>query len=435
VTSKNIFCNVPWYQLHIYQDGELGICCQESSKLYSATESYNIRDMSISDWFNSEPVTKLRTEILGDKKLSVCSTCYTEEETGTSSRRIRENFKSVIFTKDAFDKSFDQSPHNPQFTYSQENNGQALTQPVDIHIDLGNHCNLACKMCGPEASSTIASTQVKWGIASAEQYLKRAWTSDATTWNRVLHELLAIPNLLNIHFMGGETLLTPRFHEFVDFMLANGRTDLNLSFVTNGTKMNKALIKKLANFNRVGIEVSIETTTEHNGYIRQKTDTQQVLSNIDKYIAVCNGTSVTLTIRPAISALSIGSYYTLLQYCIDNKLIIKSLIVERPSFMHVSILPDSVKQQYLLPYLDLLATLEHVSNDSVNESVADKYLESIKMQVNRAIALLQSAQTVGINDLVKFCMQNDIEYGYNALEIYPELADEFAQHGYIIAKS
>ena len=34
MTDKNIFCNSPWYELHIYWDGSLGFCCQEAHKLY-----------------------------------------------------------------------------------------------------------------------------------------------------------------------------------------------------------------------------------------------------------------------------------------------------------------------------------------------------------------------------------------------------------------
>jgi sulfatase maturation enzyme AslB (radical SAM superfamily) len=60
-------------------------------------------------------------------------------------------------------------------------------------------------------------------------------------------------------------------------MIARGRTDLNFSFVTNGTVFNENLLNKLKQFNRVGIEVSIETVTEHNAYQRQGTDTALVL--------------------------------------------------------------------------------------------------------------------------------------------------------------
>ena len=114
--------------------------------------------------------------------------------------------------------------------------------------------------------------------------------------------------------MGGETLLTPRFSDLVDFVLKHDRTDLCFSFVTNGTVFKPDLMQKLQQFRRVGIEVSIETVDARNAYQRQGTDTAQVLANLDKYSAWCNGSNITLTVRPAISLLTVGSFPGLLRY-------------------------------------------------------------------------------------------------------------------------
>ena len=124
--------------------------------------------------------------------------------------------------------------------------------------------------------------------------------------------------------MGGETLLTPRFEQLVDHFLAQNRRDVCFSFVTNGTVFNPSLLEKLSEFKRVGIEVSIETVDQHNDYIRQGTDTQQVLQNIDRYLLYANNTSITVALRPAPSALSVGYYNGLLTYALEKQLIVKS---------------------------------------------------------------------------------------------------------------
>ena len=272
--DKNIFCNTPWYEIQIYWDGSFGICCQEDHKLYDPADSqYNIARMSILDWFDSEPARQFRIKVLGKKSVSACHRCYVEESHDGMSRRLRSNQKSVIFTRAAFYDSFDQSPGYRQFLYSDWYHGKTLTHPIDIHVDLGNFCNLACKMCNPRASSTIASQHIKWGIESSRQYLGTDWTRDQTVWNSFKSQLLEIPDLNNIHFMGGETLLTDRFEDLVDTMLAAGRTELCFSFVTNGTVFKPTLIQKLQKFRKVGIEVSIESLTAHNAYQRQGTDT------------------------------------------------------------------------------------------------------------------------------------------------------------------
>jgi len=386
--------------------------------------------MSIAEWFNSEPVLKFRQQILGNSAVSACSRCYQEEEAGSHSRRIRSNQKSVIF-RQAFHDSFEQSPGRKHF----DDSGITNTHPIDLHVDLGNYCNLACKMCDARASSTIASQQVKWGIESSRQYLKADWTKDEETWNSFLQQLLDIPNLNNIHFMGGETLLTRRFENLVDHMIQHKRFDLCFSFVTNGTVFRPELMDKLKRFRRVGIEVSIETVDSHNAYQRQGTDTNKVLENIDKYQTWCNGSNITLTARPAISALTIGYFPGLLQYCLDKNLIVKSLLVNTPDFLDAVILPDSVKQQYLKHYQVLIDQLSHV-NLAIDYNASDphNHVMIVKEQAQMCMNVLSKPAPKNANKLrqlmVEHCKKWDQIYGYDARTLYPELENVWNQYGY-----
>jgi len=433
--NLNIFCNTPWYEAHIYWDGSFGICCQESRKLYAESETqYNIKTMSLADWFNSTPAKRFRMEMFGDTGTSICNRCYEEQDTSGTSRRHRSNQKSVIFTKTAFSESFDQSPGYNRFMFSKGMDGITDSMPIDLHIDLGNYCNLACKMCWSSASSKIATQYVKWGHTDHKQYLGSDWTKNTETWNKFLKELLIIPKLKNIHFMGGETLLTGRFEELVDFMIAHNRFDVCFSFVTNGTRFNESLINKLKKFERVGIEVSIETVTAHNDYVRQGTDTTVVLANIQRYLQHCDNTSITVTIRPAVSALTVGHYYTLLEYCLEHKLIIKSLIVTTPAYLDINVLPTAVKLQYLQYYRTILDTLEEIdTNSDFNESDAGNYKKSVKQQATQIINILTSTSKNKqdlLPQLVYMCKQWDEVYKFDATTLYPELAGVLGKYGY-----
>ena len=434
MSNPNVFCNTPWYEAHIYWDGSLGTCCQESGKLYAESETqYNIKTMSLAEWFNSAPAKAFRMEMFSDNGTPTCLRCYKETEVSGTSRRHRSNQKSVIFTKQAFGESFEQSPGYKHFMFSKGMDGVATTMPIDLHIDLGNYCNLACKMCWSGASSRIATQMVKWGHVDHKQYLGTDWTKDTDTWNRFLNELLTIPKLKNIHFMGGETLLTNRFEELVDFMIAHQRFDVCFSFVTNGTVFKQELLDKLKLFTRVGIEVSIETVTAHNDYVRQGTDTTVVLENIQKYIQHCNNTSISLTIRPAISALTVGYYYTLLEYCLEHKLMIKSLLVTTPEYLDIKVLPKSVKQQYLHHYTAIADRLADIDIDNdFNESDANNYKKSIRQQVIQVINILNDPLpgTNLLPELVSMCKQWDMVYKFDARTLYPEFADILDEHGY-----
>ena len=429
MSNAGVFCNSPWYELQIYWDGSLGICCQEAHKLYTGTD-YNIATMTIAEWFNSEPVRDFRQRILKDSRLSECSRCYTEEDSGGNSRRQRANQKSVIFTQ-AFEHSFEQSPGRKHF----DDSGFAATQPIDIHIDLGNFCNLACKMCNAQASSRIAAQEVKWGIQSSQQFVGSDWTRNAEVWNSFKQQLLNIPKLNNIHFMGGETLLTDRFEDLVDTLIEHQRFETCLSFVTNGTVFRPELLIKLSKFRRVGIEVSIEAVDDHNAYQRQGTDTAQVLHNIDRYLEVCNNTSITVCLRPAISALTIGYFDGLLMYALQHKLILKSLQVNTPYFLDVAVLPPTVRQQYMVQYQAVLKHLDSIDIvNNCNFSDPNNYQLVVKQQTQMCINMLSMPEPKNVDQLrgqlVNHCKKWDKVYDLDARQLYPELADVWDQYGY-----
>ena len=439
MTSQRIFCNSPWYELHIYWDGGLGFCCQEDHRAYPAEQNqqYNISRMTIREWYNSEPMRQVRTGMFSDSRSSICRKCYHEEDFSATSRRHRSNQKSVIFTRSNFKESYEQSPGHNKFEHSRQNQGDYDGVPIDLHIDLGNYCNLTCKMCGAHASSSIAAQEVKWGNLAAAAYIGSDWTRDEAVWQRVIHELADIKDLRNVHFMGGETLITKRFEDFVDFMTERGRFDLNFSWVTNGTTFNESLMKKLSRFKRIGIEVSIEATTAHNAYQRQGTDTELVLANMERYMSYCDDANVTLTVRPAISLLTIGYYDTLLRYCLEHKLLVKGLMATNPKFLDVRILPDYVRVGYQRAYRRLAADyrLENIDHSvDYNESDPNEYCRVIANQVIQCLNLLEAPRLPNsdalMTEMVAWCRKWDTVHGYDALKLYPELKEEFVNREY-----
>lgn len=439
MVNPKIFCHSPWYEFHVYWDGTLGFCCQAEHKSYSKAEEsiYNVRNMSIREWYNSLPMRDARMRMFGNVHNTTCTGCYHAEEHSGTSRRVRCNQKSAIFTKTNFFESYEQSPGYSKFTRSHTHNGEYDGMPIDIHLDFGNHCNLTCKMCSPSASSSIASQYVKWGIKDAAQYVGTDWTRDDAVWNKVLNELVEIPNLYNIHLMGGETLISPRFEQFVDFLIEKKKFDLMISFVTNGTLFNQELLTKLKKFKRVGIELSIECITEHNQYQRQGTDTALVLKNINRYLENCDGEKITLTLRPAIGLLTVGYYHTLLRYCLENNIIAKSQMVFDPAYFDPRILPEDIKSVYKKSYQQLIEDFGLESIDSsgdFNESDPNQTLVIIKNQILQCINLLEAPRLPNSNklltEMVEWCRKWDNVHGYNALDLYPEMREIFVNNGY-----
>jgi hypothetical protein len=285
------------------------------------------------------------------------------------------------------------------------------------------------------ASSKIASQEIKWGIVESKQYLGVDWTQNSKVWGSFKQQLLDIKDLNNIHFMGGETLLTDRVEDLVDTMIEHQRFDLCFSFVTNGTVFKPALLDKLSKFKRVGIEISIETITEHNAYQRQGTKTDEVLDNIQRYLNWCNNSSITVTLRPAPSLLTIGYYHTLLEYALVHQLLVKSNLCFDPTFLYAINLPAEVKKQYAQVYtrfLKRLSTVDIVSD--VNVSDPRNYQMVIKQEVEMCLQLLSTDTPPDsehqLKKLVEHCRKWDQIYQLDARKLYPELAQVWDQYDY-----
>jgi len=429
--DQRIFCNSPWYELHVYWDGSLGFCCHATPAVPypdTARAKYNLKNMSIAEWYRSKPMQQARQRMFDTHRWDHCNRCWHEEQVGTTSRRHRSNQKSVIF-RENFRDSFEQSPGYQKFT-----DPEFAGLPIDLHIDLGNYCNLACKMCNPLASSRIASQHRTWQLIDS---VPQDWTQDEAVWQRFVNEVAEIPGLKNLHFMGGETLIQPRFEQFIDFLIKHGRTDICISFVTNGTVYNDALVQKLKLFARVGIEVSIETLTETNAYIRQGTDTDQVLANIGRYQSESNGNSVTVTLRPAPNLFSARDYWQVIQLALDQQLIIKSNICTDPGFLSVEALPRSIRQGYVANYQQLLKDYEltDMATD-YNESDPHNYRLVARNQIVQMIAMLDAPdpdnQKVLITQLCQHIQAWDQVYHYDATQLYPEMAKLLTEYGYAV---
>jgi hypothetical protein len=141
--------------------------------------------------------------------------------------------------------------------------------------------------------------------------------------------------------------------------------------------------------------------------------------------------------RPAISALTIGYYHTLLRYCIERNIIVKSLWVDKPEFLNPQILPDTIRQEYILNYKKLIADYNLESADHLvdyNESDPNEIACIIASQADQCINMLSSPRPVDseqqLKTMVAQCRRWDNVYGYDARKLYPEFTTILNDYGY-----
>jgi hypothetical protein len=133
----------------------------------------------------------------------------------------------------------------------------------------------------------------------------------------------------------------------------------------------------------------------------------------------------------------VGNYDTLLKYCYEKQLIVKSLPVFSPSYLDIRILPNHVREMYQQKYHKLVGDLDLESVDcsaDYNESDLNQLPLIIKNQIQQCLNLLSAPRPDDadklFDEMVAWCKRWDQVHGYDALKLYPELHKEFVDRGY-----
>ena len=324
-----VFCSIPWTEVHINADGTYHSCGAQPNTISGtpAAAKYNVQTMTIPEWVDSAHQHSARTDKLQGWANPLCNMCYHEEESGSSSKRTRENQK-----------------HNTNIAFFRD------AKPVinSFHLSLGNECNLACRMCTPMASSKIAVQEIKAGTFRGAARMN--WTDDRQAWEHVTSYICGTKDLKFVHLIGGEPLLNPRFEQLIDLLLAAHKTDIYIGFTTNGTVFNESLMRKLNAFRHVDVGISVECTGKLNDLIRQGSTTEAVLGNIELYLKHRKQGHVYVTVRTVPSALSVHTLDDLYRWCASREIDVMTNMLVRPAYQQIKQLPHDIKERLIEQY-------------------------------------------------------------------------------------
>lgn len=138
----------------------------------------------------------------------------------------------------------------------------------DVVIKTNNTCNLACRMCSPNASTKWQSI-----LANSPQVVK----SDAVPISisdkefELFKELVLTRHLKSMIISGGESLLSDYNKQAIDYLIEkNFAKNVILHITTNGTiNFRDSWLDATKKFRRVIIEFSIDGTFDSFEYIRE----------------------------------------------------------------------------------------------------------------------------------------------------------------------
>ena len=321
------FCSLPWINLSTDVNGSLRPCCKFAQP--NPNNEYqlpNMKDGSLDVVWNDVKFQNLRQAFLDGKKPKECQSCWDEEDAGVRSFRVQ-----FLIDKKIDDSDIDFAPY-------------ATNGPRALDLKLNNVCNLKCRICGPQASSTfLKEYQEQYSIKFDQGAY---WLSNKIlgTQNESVIEQWA-KELIHLEITGGEPMASPENIKVLELIIKSGRAkEITILLNTNGTLYNKKFIDLLLNFKEVTICLSIDDLNERLEYERYPTEWTDIQTNLEKFIALRdNNENISLTLCPTVSIFSVYHLPEYLEWTKQNGVYVYYNILHYNPCYSIKNLPDKLK--------------------------------------------------------------------------------------------
>ena len=162
------FCINPFVEINVKPAGSIRPCCAFGQSISKDDRTMSVYEHSVEEIWNSDHMRDIRKQMVEDKPIKACVYCTSQERDGAPSmrtdgtkawldgwlnpeKRTLDDIKSVALANDF------SLPAGPEW----------------VDLDVGNLCNLKCRMCNATSSSSIASDPVHSKWAQAAEFLAK----------------------------------------------------------------------------------------------------------------------------------------------------------------------------------------------------------------------------------------------------------------------
>lgn len=253
---NDAFCIAPWMHMHVEPDGDVQLCCASNWKHEHQRSLGNLNEHSPEEIWNNSQYRMVRKNMLEGRKIpQYCSPCY-DREAGAINQTERQRFNRE------FANTFDLVPT----TLGDGTLDTLKLKYLDIRFN--NLCNLKCRTCGPDWSTSWAN---EMGIEKPLLY--------NNTWRKLLPYL---DQLEKVYFAGGEPLMTPEHYDFLE-QLVEINPNIELLYTSNFSRLslkNRHVLDYWPKFKLVSAIASIDHYGEHAAYVRTGSDYNTIVKNI-----------------------------------------------------------------------------------------------------------------------------------------------------------
>lgn len=430
---NNTFCSSPWFHMRINNSGSYEYCrWQQREGDYRVNLENNIQQQAPLVYFQ-QGMAPLRRDMLNGQAVSGCQDCYKMEKHGKVSGRQKQLLKTGI-QEQYFEKSLISSPLKADFDYSNNNNGQTLRTVVDWQIDLGNYCNGACVFCIPESSSKLA-TEFKQ-LKLIDKLPPRSWCDDPVLLEKFIKDLIASKGLEYLHFIGGETLITPGFKKILQALIsADLANNITIGFTTNLISWDDDLINNiLPKFKQINLGLSVEALTDINDYVRYPSKLATTTDILDQWVVIGKAQGWLMQLRITPTCLSIADLTTVYDYAWTHNLSVESCnFLEEPKFMRISVLPVKYRLAIQDKMNAWLATKNEITQEQIINTRNPEFArQQICQDAESYINYLETAadESYRLPDLIDYLKRLESIRNNSILDYLPQYEELFRSQGY-----
>ena len=295
--------------------------------------------------WNNDQMKQIRLDMLSEKPIDGCSRCYEQERAGFFSMRCSAN-----------------KHHSKHISRVQATNHDgSLDEFSMIYWDVrfNNLCNLRCRSCGPQYSSSWYQDQIKLSPDYKEKALFYAGKYETDLCEQLIEH---IDHVEQIYFAGGEPLMAEEHYRILEELERRQKFNVKLIYSTNLTISrlgSKSIFDYWKKFDKVSVGASLDAMGPRAEYIRKGTDWADIENNRRAMMQICP--QVDFYVGATLSILNAWHLPDFHRNWSERGLIhardfnINSLV--DPSYYRIDILPPAYKQSIEKKYNDHLAWL------------------------------------------------------------------------------
>lgn len=423
MSFEKTFCPSPWFHMHINNAGGYEFCRWATKDQRHALVSTANTDPG---QFFQKNMIEIRQHMIDGTAVPQCNLCYKMEDHQKVSGRQRQLLKIGV-TVDNFEKTMRSSPWLDHMSTAET---QLL--PQDWQIDLGNFCNSGCVFCTPQSSSRLAAEFKKLKII--DQLPANSWCDDPAQLDKFIHTLKKSPVVRYLHFIGGETLITPAFKTILQELIrCDLHQNISIGFTTNLITWDHEISQLLPKFKQVNVGLSVECFDQLNDYVRWPSQLSTVTHTLSQWLALAQQHQWLVQLRVTPTMLTVSKLLTVYEYAWQHNIAVESCnFLEQPEFLRISVLPVLHRQAIVAQMQQWLDTHTADQNQVVNTRNPNFTKNQIVQDLASYVSYLKNEtdHSHQLPQCVQYLKRLETNRKNSILDYLPEYEQLFRSAGY-----